>query len=120
MPSIVRLAIVAGIVMLATPSSAGAALRVVTTTEDLASLAREVGGDRVEVTALSKGYQDPHFVDPKPSFILAVSRAAGAPYAERMLALPDFLSGGVTAADHDSLYEEPSAGSAVRRTFMTE
>lgn len=50
-------------------------LNVVTSTEDLASIAREVGGDRVAVTALAKGYQDPHFVDPKPSFILAVNRA---------------------------------------------
>src|SRR5438046_3635081 len=50
-------------------------LNVVTTTEDLGAIAREVGGDKVSVTALAKGYQDPHFVDPKPSFILAVSRA---------------------------------------------
>jgi zinc/manganese transport system substrate-binding protein len=50
-------------------------LNVVTTTEDLGSLAREVGGDKVSVTALARGYQDPHFVDPKPSFILAVSKA---------------------------------------------
>jgi ABC-type Zn uptake system ZnuABC Zn-binding protein ZnuA len=48
---------------------------VVTTTEDLAALTREVGGDRVEVMALARGYQDPHFVEPKPSFIIAVSRA---------------------------------------------
>jgi ABC-type Zn uptake system ZnuABC Zn-binding protein ZnuA len=54
---------------------ARAALRVVATTEDLASLTREVGGDRVSVIALAKGYQDPHQVDPKPSFILEVSRA---------------------------------------------
>jgi ABC-type Zn uptake system ZnuABC Zn-binding protein ZnuA len=54
---------------------AQAKLNVVTTTEDLGSLAREVGGDRVSVTSLARGYQDPHFVDPKPSFILAVSRA---------------------------------------------
>jgi zinc/manganese transport system substrate-binding protein len=54
---------------------AGAQLRVVATTEDLASLAKEVGGDKVSVTGLAKGYQDPHFVDPKPSFILAMSRA---------------------------------------------
>ena len=54
---------------------AAAQLRVVTTTEDLAALAREVGGDRVNVTALARGYQDPHFVEPKPSFILAVNRA---------------------------------------------
>jgi zinc/manganese transport system substrate-binding protein len=57
----------------ANPSTA--ALRVVATTEDLASLAREVGGEKVTVVALAKGYQDPHFVDPKPSFILEVSRA---------------------------------------------
>ena len=58
-----------------TRSEAFAAIKVVTTTEDLASLAREVGGDKVQVDALAKGYQDPHFVDPKPSFILQVSRA---------------------------------------------
>jgi ABC-type Zn uptake system ZnuABC Zn-binding protein ZnuA len=56
-------------------ASAQDKLNVVTTTEDLGAIAREVGGDKVAVTALAKGYQDPHFVDPKPSFILAVSRA---------------------------------------------
>src|SRR3954471_6186814 len=55
--------------------AAAAGLRVVATTEDLASLAREVGGDKINVVALAKGYQDPHFVDPKPSFIFEVSRA---------------------------------------------
>lgn len=55
--------------------AAAAQLRVVGTTEDLAALAREVGGDKVSVTTMAKGYQDPHFVDPKPSFILALSRA---------------------------------------------
>ncbi len=52
-----------------------APLRVVTTTEDLASLTREIGGDKVEVVALARGYQDPHHVDAKASFIMAVSRA---------------------------------------------
>jgi zinc/manganese transport system substrate-binding protein len=63
--------------VLALPLSAVAQgkFNVVATTEDLASLAREIGGDKVSVTALAKGYQDPHFVDPKPSFILAVSKA---------------------------------------------
>src|ERR1043165_2016549 len=56
-------------------ASAQGKLNVVATTEDLGALAREVGGDKVSVTALAKGYQDPHFVDPKPSFILAVSKA---------------------------------------------
>ena len=57
------------------PAYAQSKLNVVTSTEDLGSIAREVGGDKVSVTALAKGYQDPHFVEPKPSFILAVSRA---------------------------------------------
>jgi len=57
------------------PAIASAQLKVVATTEDLGSLASEIGGDKVSVTSLAKGYQDPHFVDPKPSFILAVSRA---------------------------------------------
>jgi ABC-type Zn uptake system ZnuABC Zn-binding protein ZnuA len=56
-------------------NAAHGATRVVATTEDLASLVREVGGDKVEVIALARGYQDPHFVEPKPSFIVAVSRA---------------------------------------------
>jgi zinc/manganese transport system substrate-binding protein len=46
-----------------------------TTTEDLASIAREVGGDRVAVESLAKGYQDPHFVEAKPSFILKLQKA---------------------------------------------
>ncbi len=43
--------------------------------QDFASIAESVGGDRVETFALAKGYQDPHFVDAKPSFILKLSRA---------------------------------------------
>jgi zinc/manganese transport system substrate-binding protein len=54
---------------------AGAALNVVATTEDLAALAREVGGDKVKVDALGRGYQDPHFVEAKPSFILKLHAA---------------------------------------------
>jgi len=52
-----------------------APLKIVTTTQDLAALAREVGGDRVTVTALASGRQDPHQVEAKPSFISQVSGA---------------------------------------------
>jgi len=58
--------------------SAGAAeakLRVVSSLQDFASIAQAVGGDRVETFALAKGFQDPHFVDAKPSFVLQLSRA---------------------------------------------
>jgi ABC-type Zn uptake system ZnuABC Zn-binding protein ZnuA len=54
---------------------AAAKLQVVTSLQDLSSLAAAVGGDRVETFALAKGYQDPHFVEPKPSFVLRLSRA---------------------------------------------
>jgi zinc/manganese transport system substrate-binding protein len=48
---------------------------VVTTTEDLASIGREVGGDRITIESIARGYQDPHFVEAKPSFILKLQRA---------------------------------------------
>src|SRR5262245_48973988 len=49
--------------------------KIVTTTEDLVSIVREVGGDKVVVDSMAKGYQDPHFVEPKPSFILKLHDA---------------------------------------------
>ena len=50
-------------------------LNVIATTEDLASIAREVGGDRIAVESIARGYQDPHFVEAKPSFILKLQKA---------------------------------------------
>jgi zinc/manganese transport system substrate-binding protein len=57
------------------PVSGQNKLNVMTTTEDLASIAREVGGDRITAEAIAKGYQDPHFVEAKPSFILKLQKA---------------------------------------------
>lgn len=54
---------------------AEAKVRVVTTLSDLASLASTVGGERVEAESLARGYQDPHFVEPKPSFVLKLHAA---------------------------------------------
>lgn len=59
----------------ATGASGGAQLRVVATTPDLASIAREIGGDKVSVVALAKPTEDPHFVDAKPSHIVTLNRA---------------------------------------------
>jgi ABC-type Zn uptake system ZnuABC Zn-binding protein ZnuA len=56
-------------------SQAASKLNVITATQDLAALATEVGGDRVSVEAIAKGYQDPHFVEPKPSFLLKLRSA---------------------------------------------
>jgi zinc/manganese transport system substrate-binding protein len=52
-----------------------AALHVVSSIPTLGSLAKEVGGSRVEVESLGKGYQDPHFVEPKPNLMLVLNRA---------------------------------------------
>jgi ABC-type Zn uptake system ZnuABC Zn-binding protein ZnuA len=50
-------------------------LNVVGATQDLAAIAEEVGGDRITVDSIAKGYQDPHFVEPKPSFLLKLQKA---------------------------------------------
>jgi zinc/manganese transport system substrate-binding protein len=58
------------------PASAFAKkLTVVTSTQDLASLAQEVGGDKINVQFIARGYQDPHFVEAKPSFLLILRNA---------------------------------------------
>jgi len=63
------------LVALAVPVLASADIDVITTTEDLASLVREVGGAHVKVESLARGYQDPHYVEAKPSFILKLHKA---------------------------------------------
>ena len=50
-------------------------LQVMTATTDLAALAQEVGGDKVSVESIARGYQDPHFVEAKPSFLLKLRKA---------------------------------------------
>jgi len=50
-------------------------LNVVTSTTDMAALTQEVGGDKVNVESIAKGYQDPHFVEAKPSFLLKLRQA---------------------------------------------
>jgi ABC-type Zn uptake system ZnuABC Zn-binding protein ZnuA len=50
-------------------------LEVCTTVPDLGSLCEEIGGDEVDVTSFTKGPQDPHFMEARPSFIKALSRA---------------------------------------------
>lgn len=64
------------IFLLSFASSASAKkLNVITATTDMAALAQEVGGDRISVESIAKGYQDPHFVEAKPSFLLKLRQA---------------------------------------------
>jgi len=58
-----------------TPGNAQAALKVVATTSEYAALATAIGGDRVSVTTIAKPTEDPHFVDARPSQIVAMNRA---------------------------------------------
>jgi zinc/manganese transport system substrate-binding protein len=59
----------------AVPARAAGPLNVMTTTEDLTAIAREVGGDKIQVESMARGYQDPHFVEAKPSFVLKLNKA---------------------------------------------
>jgi len=56
-------------------AAAAEPIQVAASLPNLASIAREVGGDRVNVTAIATGQQDPHFVDPKPSYIVLLRKA---------------------------------------------
>ncbi len=67
-------AVTLGMALSATPAAAKK-LNVVTSTSDLAALTMEVGGDRINVDSIAKGYQDPHFVEAKPSFLLKLKQA---------------------------------------------
>ena len=62
---------VVGVVLSSPPAvQAGPPLRVVTTTSDLRSVVEAVGGDKVEVSSLGTGREDPHFIDAKPSCMI--------------------------------------------------
>jgi zinc/manganese transport system substrate-binding protein len=56
-------------------ASADSKIQIMTATTDLAALAEEVGGDKVAVESIARGYQDPHFVEAKPSFLLKLRHA---------------------------------------------
>ncbi len=70
-----RLLSIVTLAALAQAAPALAAVNVMAATEDLADLTRQVGGDKVKVEAIARGYQDPHFVEAKPSFILKLAKA---------------------------------------------
>ncbi len=57
------------------PTQAAKKIRVVTSLPDLADIAKQIGGDKVDVFAIAKGYQDPHFVDAKPSYMIKLKKA---------------------------------------------
>jgi zinc/manganese transport system substrate-binding protein len=72
---LLRVALVTAVLSTLGARPAQAALRVVSTIPTLGSLAKEIGGDRVAVESLAKGYQDPHYVEAKPNLMLTLNRA---------------------------------------------
>ncbi len=67
-------ALVGTVIAVAGPARAQE-LKVVTTLPTYAAIAREVTGDLADVRAIARGDQDPHFVNPRPSFAAAVQKA---------------------------------------------
>lgn len=55
--------------------SAEAKLNVVATLPDFGALAREIGGDKIDIITLAKPTEDPHFVDARPSFVVSLRNA---------------------------------------------
>ena len=67
--------VISFLIILSSAATAGN-IKVVTTTTDLKSITEWVGGNKVSVTSIATGYQNPHFVDPKPSYIISLSNAS--------------------------------------------
>jgi zinc/manganese transport system substrate-binding protein len=70
----IKLLLLAVVLALA-PHAADAQLKVVTSTTDLYDIAKAVGGDKITATHIGEGYQDPHFIEAKPSFVLQLRNA---------------------------------------------
>ncbi len=56
-------------------TAAQAKLTVVATLPDYGAVARDIGGDKVDITVMAKPTEDPHFVDARPSFIVKLRSA---------------------------------------------
>src|SRR6184192_4521338 len=63
------------LIALFVPLVAQAKLNVVATLPDFGSLAREIGGDKINLVVLAKATEDPHFVDARPSFVVSLRNA---------------------------------------------
>jgi len=68
-------ALLLGVCLQAASTVSAAPIRIAATVPDLASLAKEIGGNQVSVDVFAKGTEDPHYVEAKPSFIKTLSRA---------------------------------------------
>ena len=65
----------AAVLIAGTVAAGQARVNVVTTLQDYAAIAREVGGDRIEAAAIVPGAADAHFIKPKPSYAIMLRSA---------------------------------------------
>src|SRR3989304_2236149 len=70
-----KIYIVFGLIIAGFNFSSAGTIHVVTTTQDTKSIAEFIGGNKIDAFAIATGYQNPHFVDPKPSYIIKLSNA---------------------------------------------
>ena len=68
------ISILSSLLIIVSVANAGT-IKVVTTTMDMRSITEMIGGNKVSVSSIATGYQNPHFVDPKPSYIISLSNA---------------------------------------------
>ena len=74
-PALLAAIAIAAVAFAPLREAAAAPLQIVATVPDLADLARQVAGDGIATTVITKGPEDGHFSQPKPSFIKALSQA---------------------------------------------
>jgi len=70
-----RIILIFSLLLIFISRSHAGTIKVVTTTMDTKSIAEMIGGNKVSVQSIATGYQNPHFVDPKPSYIISLSNA---------------------------------------------
>src|SRR6266446_2470563 len=75
MKRLVLVLLSAVLMLLASHTGANAKIRVVTTIPDLADMAKNIGGDLLEIKSLATGVEDIHAVQMKPSFATLLNRA---------------------------------------------
>ena len=63
------------IYLIVSPAISSDKIKIVSTIPDLKNIAKLIGGEKVETFSIAKGFQNPHFVDPKPSYILKLAKA---------------------------------------------
>ncbi|MEP6748987.1 MAG: metal ABC transporter substrate-binding protein [Bacteroidota bacterium] len=70
-----RISSILALLLIIVLNAGAATIKIVTTTMDMKSIAELIGAGKVSVQSIATGYQNPHFVDPKPSYIISLSNA---------------------------------------------